>query len=284
MKQHDRAILLLPLPLAALVIIVSCVGLLTPDFYSAETLNWQAQSAGQDMVDLFLIAPCLIITSILAYRNNRAATMIWGGVVLYLTYTFVLYCFDVHFNKLFVLYCFCLGLSFYSLLYFLFIHLKENKHEHVENKSLTRFIGIYFIIITVLFYFLWLSEIVPSTFQNTIPKSVSDAGLFTNGVQVIDLAIILPAIFITGIFLLKRISFGYILAPLILTFFVLMNITIGMLAVVMKIKGVESDLILTGIMGVLALVSLTLLIWYLKMKPLKVYNSFFKRHKDSIYN
>jgi hypothetical protein len=141
----NKPILILSLPLAALIIIVSCVGLLTPDFYSKETLNWQAQSLWQDMIDLFLLVPCLLITSILAYRNNKAATLLWGGVVLYLTYTFALYCFDIHFNKLFVIYCLCLGLSFYSLMYFLFTKYAETRNENFENKSVIRVIGIYFI-------------------------------------------------------------------------------------------------------------------------------------------
>jgi hypothetical protein len=269
-RNHpNTAILYLSLPLSTLVIFVSCVGLFTLDFYSKETLNWQAQSTGQDKMDLFFITPCLLITSLLAYRNNKTATLIWGGVVLYLTYTFVLYCFEIHFNKLFVPYCFCLGLSFYSLIFFLIKHYNQNYREHLPGKSRTRFVGYYFIIIAVLFYFVWLSEIIPATFQNKIPKSVSDSGLFTNGVQVIDLALVLPAIFVSGIFLLKRISTGIILAPVILTFFVLMDITIGLLAVEMKIKGVESNLILTGIMSFFALVSLFLLIWYLKRPPVR---------------
>ena len=262
--MQNRTILLLSLLLTALIITVSCVGLLTPDFYSKETLTWQAQSIGQDMIDLFLIAPCLLITSILAYRNNKAATMVWGGVVLYLTYTFVIYCFDIHFNKLFVIYCLCLGLSFYSLMYFLFDKHTETRNQNFENIPVIRFIGIYFIIVSILFYFLWLAEIIPSIIKNTIPKSVVETGLFTNGVQVIDLAVFLPAIFITGIFLMKRKSFGFILTPVMLTFFVLMDITIGMLVVVMKMKGVAGDLTLTAIMSILALISLVLLIWYFR--------------------
>src|SRR5688572_30684509 len=103
--MHDRVILWISLPLAALVIFVSTWALLTPGFYSAETLNWQVQSSGQDLVDLFLVVPCLLVSSVLAYRKNRAATMIWGGTVLYTTYTFVIYCFAVHFNELFFCYC-----------------------------------------------------------------------------------------------------------------------------------------------------------------------------------
>src|ERR1019366_8796872 len=117
---------------------------------------------------------------------------------------------------------------------------------------------------------LWLSEIIPAIIQNTIPKSIVETGLFTNAVQVIDLSVFLPGIFITGISLLKRISFGLILVPIILTFFVLMDISIGTLAVVMKMKGVESNLVLTVIMGVLALLSLVLLIWYFKSIKTKI--------------
>ncbi len=258
-----RAILFSSLSLAALIIIVSCVGLLSPGFYSAETLNWQAQSMGQDLIDLFLITLCLIITSILTYRNIRTATLIWGGVMLYLTYTFALYCFDVHFNKLFILYCLCLGLSFYSFLYFLSTHYKENKGPF-KNTPLIRFIGIYFITIALLFYFLWLSEIASAIIHNAVPKSTTDAGLFTNGVHVLDLAIILPAIFISGIFLLKRMSLGLILAPVILTFFVLMDVTIAALSYIMKFKGVESNLTVTAIMGLLSLFSLALLISFFR--------------------
>lgn len=261
---NSKTILLLSLPLSCLLIIASCVGLFTPDFYSKETLNWQAQSIGQDMIDLFLVVPCLIITSILAYRKNRIAKMMWGGVVLYLTYTFVLYCFDVHFNTLFLLYCICLGLSFYSSVYFILTEHKIDSDEIPVNQFVVKFIGIYFLIISVLFYFLWLSEIIPPLMQHTIPESLVDVGLFTNGVHVIDLAVFLPAIFITGLFLLKRNPLGFILTPVLLSFFVLMDITIGALAIVMKTRGIESDSTLTIIMGVLSMISLGLLIWYFK--------------------
>jgi hypothetical protein len=261
--MQNRIILLLSIPLAGLLILVSCVGLLTPGFYAAETQNWQVQSIGQDLVDLFLIAPCLLITSISAYRSNRKAIPAWGGVMLYLAYTFDLYCFDVHFNMLFVFYCLGLSLSFYSLVYFLFIQYKQN-NGNFKNKKTTRLIGIYFITISVLFYFLWLAEIIPAIIQHTIPKSIIDAGLFTNGVHVLDLAIVLPLIFLSGIFLLKRKPFGLLLAPVILTFFVLMDITIAALSFIMNIKGMESNLMVTTIMCFFAAVSLWLLFRYFK--------------------
>ena len=70
MNNRHPFILIASFLLAGLVIIVSLAGILTPNFYSAETANWQAQSIGQDIVDLFAIVPCLIITSFFAYRNK----------------------------------------------------------------------------------------------------------------------------------------------------------------------------------------------------------------------
>jgi hypothetical protein len=80
-----KNIIALSLPLCALIIIVGCIGLLTPDFYSKETLNWQTQSVAQDIIELFLVTPGLVITSILSYKKSEPAIMIWGGVVIYLT-------------------------------------------------------------------------------------------------------------------------------------------------------------------------------------------------------
>jgi hypothetical protein len=63
-------------------------------------------------------------------------------------------------------------------------------------------------------------------------------------------------------------SIGFAMVPVILTFFILMNITIGFLAVVMKMRGIESNLMLTVIMVFLELLSLTLVIWYLKSQKI----------------
>lgn len=262
-NRTDNTIIRLSIPTALLIIIAGCIGLFTPGFYSQETLNWQAQSVGQDMADVFIVSPMLIITAVLAWRKNKAATLIRGGVLLYLIYTFVIYCFAVHFNNLFIVYCTILGLCFYLFIYFLFEQIKEPSFIFT-NPLPVKVIAIYFFIISILFYCLWLSEIIPAVARNTIPKSVVDAGLFTNPVHAIDLSVILPGIFITGILMLRKKRLGYILAPVMLTFFILMNITIGLLIVVMKEQGLEGDLSITVIMAVLTLLSIVLLTWYLK--------------------
>jgi hypothetical protein len=53
-------------------------------------------------------------------------------------------------------------------------------------------------------------------------------------------------------------------APIILVFFVLMDITIAMLIFVMDQRGLEGNLSVAIIMSCLAITSLVLLIWYMK--------------------
>lgn len=124
--------------------------------------------------------------------------------------------------------------------------------------------GFYFIMFAVVFYFLWLYEIILSIFNNETPKSVEETGLITNAVHVLDLSVFLPAVLISGIFLLRRKTIGFIMAPLLLTFFILMNITIAWLVVLMKQRGAGGEYPVAIAMGVLGLFSLILLIIYIK--------------------
>jgi len=260
----NKVILTLSLPLAALIIFASIVGLSTPGFYLAETADWKAQSVGQDAIDLFLICPVLIITTILAARKNNIAFFLWSGVNLYIIYTYLIYCFDIHFNSLFVIYCLILGLSFYSLMYFLFSQIKKPLAMEIYHKPVVKIIEVYFLVISCLFYFLWLSEIVSAIIHYRIPRSVIDTGLFTNPVQVIDLSIVLPGFFLTSIFLIKKKRPALLFVPCILVFCILMDITIGWLIIVMKSNGVEANYFIAIIMGVLSVISVILLIFYFK--------------------
>jgi len=262
-NYHSKVILALSIPQIILLIAVSCAGLFVPGSYPKETLNWQAQSMAQDAVDLFLLTPLLVVTALLAAKNNRIAWLLWSGLNLYLIYTFVIYCFDINFNKLFIAYCLTLGLSFYSFVYFLYSEIKIPAHVFAR-KTITRFIAVYFLVIAIVFYCLWLSEIIPAVGDDDTPKTVKESGLTTNPVQVIDLAIFLPGLFIVAALVFKNRILGFIFIPAMLVFMILMDITIAVLMVVMKFNGFGGDYTLIMVMTALALLSLGLLIAYLK--------------------
>lgn len=244
--------------------ITSITGLTTDGFYHLETPNWQAQSIGQDIINLFLLVPVLIISSVLSFQKRKGAFLVWGGVIGYLAYTFIIYCFALHFNRLFIVYCFVLGLSFYSICWFFYKQVTDPFRKEIFINIPRKTIGIYFIGLSVVFYFLWLAEILPAIIHKEVPVSLKETGLFTNAVQVLDLSIVLPGIFLTAILLMKKKLAGYVMAPVLLSFFILMDITIGSLVVIMKGRGLEGNFILVIIMGVLVFVSSFMLYSYMR--------------------
>ena len=104
MNNRKPFILIVSIVLVGLVTIVSLAGILIPNFYSGETANWRAQSIGQDIVDLFVIVPCLVITSVFAYRNNRKAMLVWVAcfAILYTPLLFTVLQFTLTVSLLFI--------------------------------------------------------------------------------------------------------------------------------------------------------------------------------------
>jgi hypothetical protein len=223
------------------------------------------QAIGQDIFDLFLIVPLFLITSVFAIRRNKTALLLWAGVNVFIIYTYVIYCFAVHFNSLFLVYCLILGLSFFSLVYFVFLSVSEFAGTGYSESMPVKTIGIFFIVIACLFYLTWLKDIIPAIIGNYIPKNIIEGGIITNPVQVLDLSVFLPALLITAVIFLKKKPFGLILTPVILLFCILMELSISTLIIVMKLKGMEGDWLMPIIFDIIALVSIIFLVKYLKI-------------------
>ena len=133
-----------------------------------------------------------------------------------------------------------------------------------SNDIRTKPTGMFLLVIAVMFYILWFSEIIPSMINNSIPKSVTEGGLLVNPVHVLDIGICLPALIITGISLIKGKSIGFLLAPIMLMFCIFMAIAIAAMVFVMKSKGLEADIMLTTIFGSITFVSSLILVQYLR--------------------
>ncbi len=257
----------LSLLMAAGVAGVSCTGLLIPGFYSRESVHWQVQTYGQDLVDLCLVVPVLLISAVGLSRGRPAFAPVWAGTVLYLLYTFTIYCFDVHFNRLFLIYCLVLGLSFYGFLTYIIQFLPVSPSPPLHPDAVPRRAGYYLILVAGIFSLLWLKDILPATFDDAVPQSLADVGLPTNPVHVMDLAIFLPGMAITGVLLLRNHYLGWFMAPVILAFTVLMNLTIAILMILMSRHGFAINPAIVVSMGVLACVSMVL------MKPFIRYHT-----------
>jgi hypothetical protein len=173
----------------------------------------------------------------------------------------------VHFNILFPVYCLILGVSAFAFLVLL-RSLVLDQTVYSAGRQLSRIAAGYFLGISILFYLLWLSEILPAVFTNTVPASVTVVGLPTNPVHAIDLSVFLPALCITGVLLLKMHPVANPLAVMLLTFMVLMDLTIAGLTLIMREHDLPGNPAVALAMVLLAAVSAFLLVLFMRtMKP-----------------
>jgi len=262
--MEQKVILSLSLPLVALLVMCSAAGLLYPEIYDLSTPNWLTQTVAQDGVNLLLISPVLTVSALYAFQGVKFAFLMWGGTVGYLVYTFLIYCFSVHFNELFIFYCLVLGLSVFSVVWFIITQVRTPVVKQLNSPLLNRVTGVYFIVVSLVFYSLWLLDIIPALFSSGVPPSLVESGLMTNPVQAIDLSVVLPLLFMSGIMAVKARPFTAILIPVILIFFILMDATIATLTIVMIQNGFGGSPAVAVIMGILMLFSVALLIAFVR--------------------
>jgi hypothetical protein len=230
--------------LAVLVAVTAVAGLFWPATYAQEKPLWATEGAGGDAVNLFVIVPILIFSAVLAHRGSLSARLIWVGTLVFILYNGVIYAFAVHFNSLFLVYCGVLGLSFYALAGSLTSLSPSEVAAVYSQRAPARTTAVVLLLIAFVFGAQWLRELIPALLSGHTPRSITDAGLMTNPVYVLDLSVVLPGFVMTAIMLLRRKPVAFILAPVLMVFVVLMTIAIAGMSVAMVLKGYATSYVM----------------------------------------
>ena len=267
-RRTRQGVALGSLALAALMAMASLGGILLPDAYARESTDWRGQALGQDWFDLVIAAPWLVLCAVGTLRGRGHWHLLLAGALLFTLYTFLIYAFAIHFNALFLVYCAALGLAFYLTISLLHDLTLSGERLGVTGRSPVRSTGILLIAIGGLFALIWLGEIVPAIAGGRTPDSVAGAGLLTNPVHVIDLAIVLPAHIIAGVALLRRRPAGELFAPVILAFGVPMAASIAGMMVVMRLLGAPAAMpVAAAMVGVAAISAAMLARFVARLQP-----------------
>jgi hypothetical protein len=253
----------LTFPIALLLAIAAGGGLFVNGLYR-DNPYYVAQAVGQDLTSLVIVLPALIISAILASRGSHRAQLVWLGTLIYLIYTYIVAAFDNSFNSLFLVYVALLGCSLYALIGGLLTTNMTSIKESFTRKTPVRAVSVYLAVLAVLFYFLWLSEIIPALWTGTIPQSIQDNGTPTNAIHVLDMAWILPAFGIAAFCLWRKQGLGYTLAGALLSYTVLLVLAILSMVVFMAQAGQPLVIPQVVIFCALFVTSLGILIWYLR--------------------
>lgn len=220
-----RPWLWLSVPISVLAMAASLAGLAFESTYAAEHPNWAAQAAGQDAVNLLVAYPALLLLAWLAARGSLRSYLVWLGLLVYSAYSYLLSAGFLHFSAWFLVYVAVLALSIYALVGGLMtldaVHVRA-----AFGRAPLRLAGGVLASIGVFFALLWLSEIITAVAVGTAPESATAAGLITNPVHMLDLALVLPAMVLTGILLIRGRPLGSVLVVPLYTFGIVMALAI----------------------------------------------------------
>lgn len=204
--------------IAILTLTSSAAGLLVSGTYGRDTPDWAHQARAQDVANVVAVVILLLVTYP-ALRRSPRGYQAWAGVLLFLIYSLAIYSFASSFNGLFLLYVADLGLLVYAFLGAVVRLDFERVRESFAMKERPRLaLGVVLVVLGLLFYVIWLSEDVPALLDGTVPASVTQAGLLSNPVHVLDMAMYLPAFIIAGVSLVRNGGLGLALGLPLLVF------------------------------------------------------------------
>jgi hypothetical protein len=247
--------------------VVSVFGAFFPGTYERDSASMAAQGMGQDLVDLFLVIPLLGVSLILMIRGSRVWTLIYGGLLFYILYSFIIYSLGVHFNRLFLVYCATLGLSTFAFIIYMREAGKMGVSEWFEDAPV-KTVSAYLIIVAAIFYILWLKSVIPAIIRDTVPAEVSAYDLPVNPVHVIDLSLALPGLIIAGILIRRKKDLGYLLASIGLVFMIILTIALAGMVVALVVRGINEDFTVATIFAALTLATILFaLLLFRKIRP-----------------
>jgi hypothetical protein len=175
-----------------------------------------------DAITLALGIPLLIISSVLYRRGSLKGGFLLVGVLAYFLYTYGSLAIGAYYNNFFLIYVILLSASLFALVSMLMSFDVLALPMRFSNRMPRRGISIYLIVSGLVLCLVWLVlSIVPALLQSKAPPETAYYTTFITGA--VDLGIIAPALISTGALLFRRVPLGYLLAPVLLVFTVILG-------------------------------------------------------------
>ena len=259
-----RPWLLLSMLTAALAMAGSAITLLSQQLYDELMPAFLPQALAQDLVNLLVVSPAMIILAVLALRGSSRAYLLWLGTLLFTAYNYVIYSVGIPFGPLFLLWVGVLGMSIFALLGGIACIDRDELLVTYRSARAAKVSGWALIVIALLFGALWLSEDVPALLSGTTPQSLVDQGMITNPVHVLDLGFFLPAVIVVSVLWLRGNLRAATVAPSFVVFLLVTGVPIIVTPIVQALRGEAAAWAVVVPIGTVTVVSLLLLVWLLR--------------------
>jgi hypothetical protein len=223
--------------------------------YYWDTVSSAAQMQANDFVTLVLGLPLLAVSFWLARLGSLRGRLMLAGALGFILYTYITMCFGAHYNPLFLLYVALFSLSLFAFVLALLDIDLRTLPTHFTEKLPRRWIAGTLFIAAAFIALAWIGRIATTFTSGAIPTLENTTSMF---IQVMDLGIIVPACVLSGILLLRRSAWGYLLTAVGLVKFMTLGISVSLMGLNMARVGTPDSAALVGAFGMLALLAIAM--------------------------
>lgn len=178
--------------------------------YRYDTVFTGAANRATDGVTLFLGIPLLLLATLLYRRGSLRGGLLLPGTLVYFLYVYASYGLGIAYNRLFLVYIALFSASLWA--FALAFRLIETRlfSEQVSPHLPRRGLAIFMLASGLVTLVVWLAPLLDALVRNVPPPLL---GPYTTKItDVLDLGIITPATFISGVLILRRNPLGYLMA------------------------------------------------------------------------
>jgi len=182
--------------------VASIAGLLYPnDIYPTDELR--RSFLANDVVNLFIGLPILLLSMWLAWRGRLVGLLLWPGAIFYGLYNYLVYLFGMPLNVMFLLYLAVVTLSIYTIIGLVAGIDGEVVKRRLSGRVPERFAGGVLVILGLPFFWRVIVVIV-SALLDQVPIPKTELALLVTDF------LISPAWVIGGLLLWRRQALGYV--------------------------------------------------------------------------
>jgi len=229
--------------------------------YYYDTVSSAAQQQGNDLVTLVVGLPLLAISTWLAFRGSLRGRLLLTGTLGFFLYTYMSMSMLTAYNTLFLVYVTLFSLSLYAfILSMMSFDLTDLPRRFSARLPRAWIAGLMFLVGGFLLL-AWLGRIVPPLLQNQTPALENTTTLV---IQAMDLGLIVPLAILSGILLMRRSPWGYLLASVALLKGVTLGLGVSAMAINMALSEVADSPVIMIPFLIITFVNLLMAVLLLK--------------------
>ena len=229
--------------------------------YYWDTVSSAAQTQANDLVTLVLGLPLLAISFWLTLRGSLRGRLMLTGTLAFILYTYITMCFGAAYNKLFLIYVALFSLSLFAFILSMMSFDLKTLPAHFSEKLPRGWISGLLFLAAAFLSLAWLGRVAATFTTGAIPALENTTSMF---IQVMDLGIVVPLCVLSGLLLLRRSAWGYLLASVGLMKFLTLVTAVSVMGLNMARVGVPVSPIELGVFPTLALADLIMTVMLLK--------------------